>query len=236
MGTKFNPITGKFDLDTSYGANIDDIDGITGNKGDILVHDGTNFVDVSVGADGLVLTADSAQSSGVKWGAVAGSGDVVGPASSTDNAIVRFDGTTGKAIQDSGIIIDDLNNMTIYEATNDANPEIKLGAADAEELHIQTVYDSGAQTLDYVLFQTDAASATADKGAYRFNVDGSDILDIDDGGIDLDANKGISINGTDIITDSGGTATLSNIDALDATTEATIEAAIDTLANLTSAT
>lgn len=29
-----------------------------------------------------------------------GSGDVTGPASSTDNAIVRFDGTTGKIIQD----------------------------------------------------------------------------------------------------------------------------------------
>lgn len=37
-----------------------------------------------------------------------------------------------------------------------------------------------------------------------------------------------------ILDDSAGTTTLSNIDALDATTEATIEAAIDTLANLTS--
>jgi hypothetical protein len=38
-----------------------------------------------------------------------------------------------------------------------------------------------------------------------------------------------------ILSDTAGTMTLSNIDALDATTEATIEAAIDTLANLTSA-
>ena len=37
-----------------------------------------------------------------------------------------------------------------------------------------------------------------------------------------------------ILSDSSGTMTLSNIDALDATTEATIEAAIDTLSNLTS--
>lgn len=37
-----------------------------------------------------------------------------------------------------------------------------------------------------------------------------------------------------ILSDSAGTTTLSNIDALDATTEATIEAAIDTLSNLTS--
>ena len=35
------------------------------------------------------------------------SGDVYGPASSTDNAIARFDGTTGKVIQNSGITIAD---------------------------------------------------------------------------------------------------------------------------------
>lgn len=36
-----------------------------------------------------------------------GSGDVVGPISSTNNAIVRFDGTTGKLIQDSATILID---------------------------------------------------------------------------------------------------------------------------------
>ncbi|MCW5950985.1 MAG: hypothetical protein KIT69_01820 [Propionibacteriaceae bacterium] len=39
-------------------------------------------------------------------------GDVVGPMSSTDNAIVRFDLTSGKLIQNSGVIIDDANTMT----------------------------------------------------------------------------------------------------------------------------
>jgi len=43
----------------------------------------------------------------------AGSGDVVGPASATDNAVVRFDLTTGKLIQNSGVLIDDSNNTTI---------------------------------------------------------------------------------------------------------------------------
>lgn len=41
-----------------------------------------------------------------------GTGDVVGPASATDNAIARYDSTTGKLIQNSGIIIDDSNNVT----------------------------------------------------------------------------------------------------------------------------
>lgn len=36
-----------------------------------------------------------------------GSGDVVGPSSATDNAIARYDGTTGKLIQNSLAIIQD---------------------------------------------------------------------------------------------------------------------------------
>ena len=84
-------------------------------------------------------------------------------------------------------------DITSYEAVNDANPEIRVGSSDAEELHIQTVYDTGAQTLDYVLFQTDAASAVADKGLFRFNVDGTNILDIDDGG--LEVTGGLSLTG-----------------------------------------
>lgn len=40
-----------------------------------------------------------------------GSGDVVGPSSATDNAIARFDGTTGKLIQNSNAILDDSGNV-----------------------------------------------------------------------------------------------------------------------------
>lgn len=39
------------------------------------------------------------------------SGDVFGPSSATDNAIARFDGTTGKLIQNSGVTVDDSNNI-----------------------------------------------------------------------------------------------------------------------------
>lgn len=40
------------------------------------------------------------------------SGDVVGPGSSTDNALVRFDGTTGKLVQNSAGVLDDSGNLT----------------------------------------------------------------------------------------------------------------------------
>ena len=38
--------------------------------------------------------------------------DVAGPSSATDNAIAKFNGTGGKTIQNSGVAIDDSNNMS----------------------------------------------------------------------------------------------------------------------------
>lgn len=46
-----------------------------------------------------------------------GSGDVVGPSGATDNAIARYDGVTGKLLQDSLATIDDLGNMLLGSGT-----------------------------------------------------------------------------------------------------------------------
>lgn len=46
-------------------------------------------------------------------GTVATTGDVVGPASSTDNALVRFDSTTGKLIKNGVITEDNTGNLSI---------------------------------------------------------------------------------------------------------------------------
>lgn len=63
---------------------------------------------------------------GVTTWAAGGSGDVVGPASATDNAVARFDGTTGKLIQNSAVTIADTsgditggkyNGLTITTST-----------------------------------------------------------------------------------------------------------------------
>jgi len=55
-----------------------------------------------------------------------GTGDVVGPSSATDNAIVRFDTTTGKLIQNSGVTINDTNDLSGIRSTtftsNASNP------------------------------------------------------------------------------------------------------------------
>jgi len=46
------------------------------------------------------------------WSTPAGAGDVTGPASSTDNAITRFDSTTGKIVQNSSVTIADDGAIT----------------------------------------------------------------------------------------------------------------------------
>jgi hypothetical protein len=45
-------------------------------------------------------------------GGGSGVGDVVGPGSATDNAIARFDSTTGKLIQNSAVTVDDSGNVS----------------------------------------------------------------------------------------------------------------------------
>src|SRR5688572_2811508 len=50
---------------------------------------------------------------GSNYVAVGSSGDVIGPASSTDNAIVRFDGVGGKTLQNSAATIDDSGSVNI---------------------------------------------------------------------------------------------------------------------------
>lgn len=51
-----------------------------------------------------------------------GSGDVVGPASSTDNALARFNGTGGTQIQDSLVTLSDLGVVFFWNSGN----EVKL--------------------------------------------------------------------------------------------------------------
>jgi hypothetical protein len=62
------------------------------------------------GNPGQVLTTDG--SGALSWSSSSG-GDVTGPGSATDDAVVRFDGTTGKLIQNSAVTIaDTTGNIT----------------------------------------------------------------------------------------------------------------------------
>lgn len=66
----------------------------------------TYSLPATVGAAGTFLR-DAAGNGVLDWSVPAGAGDVVGPSSATDNAVVRFDATTGKLIQNSVVTIAD---------------------------------------------------------------------------------------------------------------------------------
>ena len=137
--------------------------------------------------------------------------------------------TIGKADTTTNFVAGDL---TMYNAVDNGNPSISIGSSATERFSITANYEMNAQTLEKVTFATTASSTITDKGSMVFNIDGTDIATIDDGGISLADSKGLDVAGTAILSDSSGTMTLSNIDALDSNTKATIEAAIDTLSNL----
>jgi hypothetical protein len=69
-------------------------------------------------------------------------GDVVGPASATDNAIARYDSTTGKLIQNSVVIVDDTGSVTGVNALTaeslTVNNNATLGSSNTDTLEVKS--------------------------------------------------------------------------------------------------
>lgn len=73
----------------------------------------------------------------------ASSGDVVGPASSTDNAIARYDGTTGKLLQDSAVFVSD-GGLIQFAGTSSSFPALKRSGG---ILQVRAADDSGYASI-----------------------------------------------------------------------------------------
>lgn len=156
MPFKFNALTGNLDL-----VNTDTLGGLATTKGNVAVANGSTWTVLAIGSDGQTLTADSAESSGVKWSTPAGGGDVVKVGTPVDGQIGVWTGDG-------------------------------------------TIEGDAALTFD----TTTDSLVVAASGNFKFGA-------------------------VTILGDAAGTTTLSNIDAIDATTETTFETAIDSLTNLT---
>ena len=125
-----------------------------------LVLDSSGNVDYRTGAQVL---------SDIGAGSAATSGDFSGPGSSTDNAIVRFDGTGGKTGQTSSVLIDDSNNVSGIGT-------LSAGATTVTSLNVS---DGSITNVNDIAVDTISGDADANT---TIGFPGSDVLTLSTGG------------------------------------------------------
>lgn len=97
--------------------------------------------------------------------ALLGASGIVGPASSTDNAVVRFDGTTGGNAQNSGVIIDDSNNVS------GVGTLATTGAITVSAVTVPTISSTSTLTNKRVTPRTGTVASSATPTINTDNVD-----------------------------------------------------------------
>ena len=92
--------------------------------------------------------------------------------------------TFGGSVTASGAIHAQ-NDSTIFKATNSGNPALTIGSSATNGLMVQSIFHSGAQTLNQVVLRTFSSHGGANAGKMIFGVDEIDKLEINDSGIDV---------------------------------------------------
>lgn len=174
---------------------------------------GTAFVDILTITANDTVTADLHTS-------VTIDGKAIYRAGATDVAIA--DGGTGASTAAAARV------ALLPDITSNGGKFLKVNAGETD-VEWATIAGTGDVSKVGTPANNQMAVWTGDgtlEGTSDFTYDGTSL--------NLITGKNFQIAGGTVLADSAGTLTLSGIDAIDATTEATIEAAIDTLANLTS--
>ena len=139
---------------------------------------------------------------------------VTGPNSSTDHAVARYDGTTGKLIQDSsGVTIDDSDNMIVGGnlTVSGTTTTINTATLDVEDANI-TINNGGTQ-------------ATADAQDSGLTIEMSDATDVV---IGYDSTLASRMK----LGDSGSEAEIATVSHTQTLTNKTIDADNNTISNL----
>lgn len=156
-------------------------------------HQETLHVIDSITGEPFPVEGDSATGA-IKVTGIDGIGDVDGPASSTDNAIARFDGTTGKLLQNGVATIGDAGGIatTIADTGNEVGLTITQNDVTNNPRAVEIV-NAGTNKALYIDQNGNAGTAIASSGA---------IL------LDNTGNTGIGLN---VYTNIGATASASLI-------------------------
>ena len=220
----------------------DDLSMATNTSGAALIADGTNFNPVVISGDIAIATNGVAT---IQANSVALTTDttgnyvatITGGTNLSSSAATSGEGTTHTLNVDDAFLVNDGNDTTtgvitsagyklnLADGGGDVAIHFQQGGTSTYVMGIDDAVSSG--TAD--LFKIHSATALADGSDFIMDKSGNVTI-----GGDLTVSGGDITLGTSLILSGGDTTSLNLIDAIDATTEATIEAAIDTLANLTS--
>ncbi len=185
------------------GASAGDIEGVTagdglsggGTSGTVSVALDLNELTAAAVADGdFIPIIDTNDSNGSRKEAVHDLATLfAGTGLTATSSVVAVDASQAITALTGG-------DLTIYEDANNADVSLKLGTSATESLSIEVLNGSGNKTAEEIHFSTATASATANHGKIVFDIDGTDILTIDDGGIDIASGKTVAINGSNLPT------------------------------------
>lgn len=170
------------------------------------VVDNTGWLQVPVahvGSNGTISNTDNLivhfTRTGDKGADGAGSGDVVGPASATDNALARYNTTTGKLVQDSKVIVDDDGNMSGNGAKLNAQTGTTYTLTGADNGKVVTLDNAAAITLTLPETATESIAqgfqcALIAKGAGQVTVakEGTDTILSKDSNLKLSAQGSVA--------------------------------------------
>ena len=213
----------------------DDLFMDTNTSGAALIGDGTNFNpvvitgDISIGTtgtaaigSGVILDADVNASAAIaisKTALVAGTN--ISLSTNTLNVDDAFLINSGNDTA-TGVITSAGYKLNLADGSGDVSIQFQQGGT--------TAYTMGLDdSVTGNVFKIHSDTALADTSDFTLDASGNVVINGD-----LTVTGGDITLGTSLILSGGNTTSLNLIDAIAATTESTIEAAIDTLANLTS--
>ena len=217
----------------------DDLTMATNTSGAALIADGTNFNPVVISGDVVIASNGVAT---IQANSVALTTDttgnyvatITGGTNITSSAATSGEGTTHSLSVDDAFLVNDGNDTTTGVITSAGYKLTKSDGGGDVTIEFQqggtTTYTMGLDdSVTGNVFKIHSDTALADTSDFTLDASGNVVINGD-----LTVTGGDITLGTSLILSGGNTTSLNLIDAIDATTEATIEAAIDTLANLTS--
>jgi hypothetical protein len=226
-------VTGNIDVDGVSNLDNTDIDGsltvdgaITLNAGildinatddiDIDTSDTTGGINIGGNSSGVPITLGHTTSEVTVGDNLTVSGNT------TVSGNLTVSGTTTTVNSTTVSIADPIFEIGVSSSDDNLDRGLKMKYNSSGAKFAFMGYDDSDGKFAFIPDATDSSNVfSGTQGTLKANVE--------------TAAAGLTVGGSVPFSDSSGTLTLQNVDAVDATTEATIEAAIDTLSNLTAA-